>query len=814
MNSSPIELDELRSQDRRLDRRLNAGRPRPAEVANLIRSGLTAIGRTSVRVGGSPLADWDHGVWERCGVSRHEDTASVHPWQPTWLDRHGAPAPGQAAGECAPRRRDYPVPADAFYTKASGHTSAKTLSQRDAIRAAAIAGPGDVITCVLPTGSGKTDVVLSRAINRRPRQAIIIVPTVSLAIDLERRVRDMVKTTERFAYYGDADPDSKEHIRTGVADGTQWLTIAAPEAACLGLAWPLQEAANRGTLDMIVLDEAHLIAEWGDTFRPAFQAFAGLRQRLLDAAPAGRAATTILLTGTLDSYGLATLNRLFLGASRLLVSGQATRPEPEWWTVRCDSEQVKRDRLIEAVAHLPRPALIYASFHSSTRSTTTKTVMGWLRDAGYHTAAEIADNPSRVRREAAVSGLRLAGAPGDDLDIVVATSAFGLGIDIPDIRAVIHICVPESIDRLYQEVGRGGRDGRATTSLVLWTSTDMQAATSFASDRLLGADLAWVRWQSMQQGQRATDDHVTLDLHADHPGVTYPASRGNIYWNVQTLSAMERAGMIRRHWPIPETLPAQSSDLDIEAFFEQQNDVASIDVIHADLDNETAFKQRITTSQQQARDASNDAFAAATDLIAGVDECTNQYLARHYLLRDQVGNQYPVAVACGGCPHCRRVGARPHPAPFHRPLLAGTITAEPLNELQGLAAGGRLGVRLDQPDPTALRTLINRLLQRGVVVVCGNQQAPWRTRTSEPWWQEDIAALNDRRTAPWRVPTVLLAFDDVGDDDLARALTALERQTLGVVVTSAARPDPRNPKILLHEAWTPAYEINDLLRRI
>jgi superfamily II DNA/RNA helicase len=814
MNISPVELDELRRHDRRLDRRLNADRSSPAEIANLIRSGLTAINRTSVRVEGSPIADWNENVWERSGLSRHENTISRHPWQPAWLDQHGAPAPDQAAGGRVIRRRDLPVPADAFYRRASGHTFAKTLAQRDAIRAAAVAGPGDVVTCVLPTGSGKTDVVLSRAINRRPRQSIIIVPTVSLAIDLERRARDMVGTSERFAYFGDADGDSKEHIRTGLANGTQWLTIAAPEAACLGLARPLQEAANRGTLDMIVIDEAHLIAEWGDTFRPAFQAFAGLRQRLLDVARPGTAATTVLLTGTLDTYGLATLNRLFPGAGRLLVSGQATRPEPEWWTARCDSEQLKRDRLIEALAHLPRPALIYTSFHSSTRSTTTKTVMGWLRDAGFHAVAEIADNPSRLRREAAVSGLRLAGAPADDLDVVVATSAFGLGIDIPDIRAVIHVCVPESIDRLYQEVGRAGRDGRAATSLVLWTTTDMRAATSFASDRLLGADLAWVRWQSMRQGQRSADTSVLLDLHADHPGVTYPASRGNIYWNVQTLSAMERAGMIRRHWPIPEALPAQASDLDLEAFFEQQNDVASIEVIHADLNDETAFKQRVTASQKQARDASTDAFDAATDLIAGLDECTNQYLARHYLLRDKAGNQYPVTVACGGCPHCRRIGDRPRPAPFHRPLLAGAVTVEPLDELRALAVGGRLGVRLNEPDPAAMRTLINRLVQRGVVVVCGNQQEPWRPRTSEPWWQEDVAALNDRRTAPWSLPTVLLALDDVGDDDLARALSALERQTLGIVVTPATRPDPRNPKLLLHETWTPAYQINDLLRRI
>ena len=93
---------------------------------------------------------------------------------------------------------------------------------------------------------------------------------------------------------------------------------------------------------------------------------------------------------------------------------------------------------------------------------------------------------SPERRQKAVRGLRLVGDIAEDLDIVVATSAFGLGMDIPDVRGVIHLCVPESVDRLYQEVGRSGRDGKASVSMVLWTDSDAMVARGMAEARLIG----------------------------------------------------------------------------------------------------------------------------------------------------------------------------------------------------------------------------------------------------------------------------------------------------------------------------------------
>ena len=70
-------------------------------------------------------------------------------------------------------------------------------------------------------------------------------------------------------------------------------------------------------------------------------------------------------------------------------------------------------------------------------------------------------------------------------------------MDIPDVRGVIHLCVPESVDRLYQEVGRSGRDGKASVSMVLWTDTDAEVAQGMAEARLVGDEKAWKRWRGL-----------------------------------------------------------------------------------------------------------------------------------------------------------------------------------------------------------------------------------------------------------------------------------------------------------------------------
>ena len=106
--------------------------------------------------------------------------------------------------------------------------------------------------------------------------------------------------------------------------------------------------------------------------------------------------------------------------------------------------------MLEALRHVPRPAILYV-----TRVVDAKAWRDRLEAEGFEHAELVHGETGANERDRILRGWR-----DGDIDLVVATSAFGLGIDYRHVRAVVHACIPESLDRFYQEVGRGGRDGR------------------------------------------------------------------------------------------------------------------------------------------------------------------------------------------------------------------------------------------------------------------------------------------------------------------------------------------------------------------
>src|SRR5262249_37091367 len=139
------------------------------------------------------------------------------------------------------------------------------------------------------------------------------------------------------------------------------------------------------------------------------------------------------------------------------VHGVALRPEPEYWASQAENEQEREGRVRELVRVVPRPFLIYVTTpQDAARWDDNVAKMGINRRGCVH-----GDTPPD-EREIVINKWR-----AGDIDCVIATSAFGLGMDKSDIRAVIHACIPESIDRFYQEVGRAGRDGLAAVSFLI-----------------------------------------------------------------------------------------------------------------------------------------------------------------------------------------------------------------------------------------------------------------------------------------------------------------------------------------------------------
>jgi superfamily II DNA helicase RecQ len=445
------------------------------------------------------------------------------------------------AGTERRHRDDSPaLTADPCWPAVLGQAFARFTSpgQREALRAAAFAPPGSTLLVALPTGSGKSLIGWGPALLGLPVRGVtlVVVPTVALGMDQERQVRFLLDANRLgdppapLAWHGDLPEDDRKAVKQAIRDGRQVVVFASPEAATTALAPALFDAVRRGLLRGFVLDEAHTVAQWGNEFRPDFQAVAGLRREFRTVAPSSGLFKTRLLSGTITQESFDTLDLLF--GPTLQLAAVHLRPEPSFWVAEAPDPAAQEQWVREAVRRLPRPLLLYVSRrqHAEDWAARLRQEEQIIRVGFVHGGSE--------DREGVVERWRR-----NQLDIVVATSAFGLGMDKGDVRAVIHACVPETADRFYQEVGRGGRDGRASLSLAVYTEADLADATQLNRERIITAKRGLERWEAMfatAMDVPGRDGVYRVDLSA-RPSDVPSDGEANLAWNLRTLNLMARA---------------------------------------------------------------------------------------------------------------------------------------------------------------------------------------------------------------------------------------------------------------------------------
>jgi ATP-dependent DNA helicase RecQ len=532
--------------------RKNQGDVGAADVAALLRQGIlrcqvSGNEAPELRVPRGPAWPSEQ-MWKEfgCDVSPAGSHFLVRArrWAPTWLEPAATSVVDAALRE-EPRRRARTVPADPRLTEYSGLREYASPGQREAVRAAFLMPPGATTIVNLPTGAGKTLAFQLPALTTASDGGLtlVLVPTVALARDQEARFRALLArhpqgtawTGMPLAYYGGLSTESKNEIKAGIREGTLPIVFASPEAVLGALRGPLFDAARGGRLRLFAIDEAHIVSQWGKQFRPEFQSVAGLRNALLDVCPLDGRFRTLLLTATLTPESHETLRLLFGQDDCQMVSEVMLRPEPGFLLHAADSETVRRRLVLEAIRHLPRPMILYTTLREDAE--------GWavrLRDLG-------------LRRVRLVRGGDLSDVEGEGVlrdwrsgavDVVVATSAFGLGMDQAEVRSIVHACLPETIDRYYQEVGRAGRDGNAAVALLVSTPQDVQTAKALAEEKLISTDRGFERWEAMfVRGQLAADDTYVVSLNS-RPADIATAGKRNASWNLRTLVLMARAGLL------------------------------------------------------------------------------------------------------------------------------------------------------------------------------------------------------------------------------------------------------------------------------
>ena len=624
--------------------------------------------------------------WELAGIQSFPAQAGMRiqasPWLPGWLP-DGAPGGVDAATSSETLVREaVPVPGDPFMSRIKGHEIYQSPGQRSAVRAALCAPPGSTLVVCLPTGEGKS--LVFQAVSEcgygsadgRPGVTLVVTPTVSLTLDHQRRVEEIGIVRHPVAYTSSTQDEQRQGIVERIRNGTQGLCFAAPESVCGSLLGPLTDAAERGYLRAIVVDEAHLVDSWGANFRAEFQLLGGVRSGFLEISPEACGPRTLLLSATLTNSTIQTLQSIFPGdpgsGGTQLVNSTQLRPELEFWVAEPTTYENRKRRIIETLAHMPRPAILYVTQvdHAQEWFTT-------LRTLGFKRISRLTGNSSSAERAKVVDDWQ-----EQKLDLVVGTSAFGLGIDNPHVRTIVHACVPETLDRFYQEAGRGGRDGRVAASMVIparedgynWRHDDFRTARSLNSQRLLTIEVARRRWHAMfNNPDKKSEGNGVFQLYVDvSPGADAEhidmVGETNTGWNQRALTLMANSGMIDLLGSAPgqrsegfDSGEAQETDSLTDKSASRRRETQRVRIVdpgHLDI---SSWQERVEPHRRKSTSGYRDNLNRMFRFLDG-NECAAEVLAPVYEVdwppSDAVPSvPIPVAKACAGCPYCRRTGA-------------------------------------------------------------------------------------------------------------------------------------------------------------
>ena len=319
--------------------------------------------------------------------------------------------------------------------------------QREAC-AAALTGHDALV--VMPTGSGKSLCYQLPAL-LSDDLAIVVSPLVALMQDqveaLQARGREDVALVN-----SQQDAAVNRAAVDRALDGSLRLLYVAPERfSSPGFVDRIKNAS----IGLFVVDEAHCVSQWGHDFRPDYFRLADaaryLGARSLMASTA--TATPQVATDVVRRLGLREPVRVTTGFDRPNLSFAVARPAPHQ----------KRPLLIEALRDSEsRPAIVYAG----TRAGSEELAVAVKAELGVSAAAYHAGLPRERRAQVQRAFLE------DELEVIVATNAFGMGVDKANVRTVVHASVPASLEAYYQEAGRGGRDGQPARALLLAENRD------------------------------------------------------------------------------------------------------------------------------------------------------------------------------------------------------------------------------------------------------------------------------------------------------------------------------------------------------
>jgi len=511
--------------------------------------------------------------------------------------------------------------ADALAEEVFGY--ALKPAQRTAV--AAVVGGRDTLA-VLPTGSGKSAIYQVAGLVLGGL-TVVVSPLIALQRDQARGLGTRTHPDGRpvRVIALNSTLSSKDHgeavarLDAGDVDflmlGPEQLTNPGTHRTLLSTGQPIS---------LFAVDEAHLVSEWGHDFRPEY-----LRVRETVAA-VGRP-PVVALTATASLPVQADITRQLGMTDPAVIVADFDRPNIRLSVrvahVHVPEEQAVVDRTVEVVLANDTPTIVYATSHARCEDVAQRLQRDAYRAAPYH-----AGLPAKRRAEVQDAFFR------GHLDVIAATSAFGMGIDKPDVRTVVHAGPPGSLDEYYQEIGRAGRDGRPAQAALVFDSRSLRIPRLFAArpklampavrsvvraleglgrnESMTVAELAAASHDSRGATERIVDDMEELGLITIHGGqiTVAPIGLHDDATDAVVAESRRRAGVLNsqvdivRHYA--ET--GQCRRAELLAYFGEE-----IEPPCGNCDNDTLLDRRRPAGARAATAGARAATAGPTAATAG-----------------------------------------------------------------------------------------------------------------------------------------------------------------------------------------------------
>jgi ATP-dependent DNA helicase RecQ len=356
---------------------------------------------------------------------------------------------------------------------------------------------------VMPTGSGKSAIYQIAALFIKG-STVIVSPLIALQKDQVESIRANSLAEAAIVNSNVRAADKREAFEK-FEDGELEFLFLAPE-----------QLANEDTMaklltnppSLFVVDEAHCMSEWGHDFRPEYGRLGKFIEQL------GSPRVLALTATAAPQVREEIVKRLGMQNPRTVVWG-FDRPNISLAVETCPDESTKQrlvvDRVRDFVRAGQKPGIVYTATRAHAGD-----VAKWLSEEANIKAEAYHAGLKKEEREKVQDWFM-----SDVVDVIVATNAFGMGVDKPDVRFVVHYDIPEAVDAYYQEIGRAGRDGQPAQALLLYRPEDAGKRKAMASSGKLDEDQVETVLEAVRQSRGGVDvKELTAELTEGEDGLT------------------------------------------------------------------------------------------------------------------------------------------------------------------------------------------------------------------------------------------------------------------------------------------------------